>query len=334
MSTPTGVHLRRTDEHTAEIAAFARRYGGAVGIPGVLGALNRQAGRVAVPGLAVEWGFSWDAADGVSERWWPQGITNSAHVPGVDRRLLVVGWYAKDDRGSRITVVDLETLRYRHVLLVVPEHEAGGVRLRPLTVHAGGLVWAGPYLYVAGTRRGLLTCRMDDVVEVEPGAETFGHRFVLPVRFAYDARHDRDRMRYSFVSLDRSTDVPHLVAGEYGRGEMTRRIVRYPLDPDTYYLHAEQDGVSRPVSFEERGLGHMQGAAVVRGTFYVTTSRGRWELGSMQVGRPGDFRTFRQATPVGPEDLCYFDDDLLWSLSEYPGRRFVFSMRRTTFDPA
>ena len=331
MSISPGVHLRRTDENVGEIEALVSRYGGPAGVPGVLDRLNRQATRVPVPGVAVEWGFGWDQEDGTSERWWPQGITNSAHVPGVDRRLLVTSWYAKDDRGSRITVVDLETLGYRHVLLVFPEVRSGTLRLRPLTVHAGGLVWAGPYLYVAGTRRGLFTCRMDDILEVEPGVETFGHRFVLPVRFVYDARHDRDQMRYSFLSLDRSTDVPHLVAGEYGRGEMTRRIVRYPLDPETYYLHAEADGFSRPVSFDERGLGHMQGAAIVRGRYHVTTSRGRWQLGSVQVGEPGSFRTFRQATPVGPEDLCYFDDDLLWSLSEYPGRRFVFCMRRSSF---
>jgi hypothetical protein len=332
VSTSPEVHLRRTDENIDEIEALHSRYGGPVGVAGVLGKLNRQARRVPVPGVAVEWGFGWNDQDGASARWWPQGITNSAHVPGVDRRLLVASWYAKDDRGSRITVVDLETLRYRHVLLVVPEVESGAVRMRPLTVHAGGLVWAGPYLHVAGTRRGLFTCRMEDILEVQPGGATFGHRFVLPVRFAYDAEHDRDQMRYSFLSLDRTTDVPHLVAGEYGRVDMTKRIVRYPLDPETYYLHAEEDGVSRPVSFDERGLGHMQGAAIVRGRYYVTTSRGRWQLGAMQVGEPGSFRTYRQAMPVGPEDLCYWEDDLLWSLSEYPGRRFVFAMKRSTFD--
>jgi hypothetical protein len=337
--TSHGVHLRRTDENAAEIEALVRRFGDPVGVTGVLDDLDRAAERVPVPGLAVDWGFRWNDEDGASERWWPQGITNSAHVPGVDRRLLVTSWYAKDlpgdrepDRGSRITVVDLETLRYRHVLLVVPEIRDGAARMRPLTVHAGGLVWAGPFLHVAGTRHGLFTCRMDEIIAVEPGDDTFGHRYVLPVRFGYDATDDHDQMRYSFLSLDRSTDVPHLVAGEYGRGEMTTRIVRYPVDPETFHLDAEEDGVSRPVTFDERGVGHMQGAAIVGGRYYVSTSRGRWRLGAMQVGEPGAFRTHRLAMPPGPEDVCHrADDDLLWSLSEYPGKRFVFSMPRSAF---
>jgi hypothetical protein len=326
-----GVHLRRTDENADEIDALVREHGERAGVAGAVGLANRTAVRVPVPGLSVDWGFRWDDQDDASRRWWPQGISNSAHVTGIDRRLLVTSWYARDDRGSRVTIVDVETLRYRHVLLVVPTDEPG---FRPLGVHAGGLVWGGPYLHVAGTRRGLFTCRMDDITEVEPGPMSFGHRFVLPVRFAYDAADDRDEMRYSFLSLDRSTDVPHLVAGEYARGDMTRRLVRYPLDPDTYHLAAEQDGASRPVSFDERGVGHMQGVAIVRGRFYVTTSRGRWRLGSVEVGEPGAFRTHRQATPVGPEDLCYWEDDgdRLWSLTEYPTRRFVFAMKRSTFD--
>jgi hypothetical protein len=333
MSSPD-VHLRRTEENVEEIAGLVRRYGDPVGVPGVLRALDRQAVRARVPGLLVEWGFRWDDHDTASARWWPQGITNSAHVPGIDRRLLVVSWYSQEiagaNHGSRITVVDLETLAYRHVLLVVPERDGDAARIRPLLAHAGGVVWVGPYLHVAGTRRGLFTCRMEDILEVEPSEETFGHRFVLPVRFAYDARHDSARMRYSFLSLDRSTDVPHLVAGEYGRGDMTRRIVRYPLDPETLRLHAEEDGVSRPATFDERGVGHMQGVAIVQGEYVVTTSRGRWRLGALHVGQPGAFRTLRHSIPVGPEDLCYWGEtDLLWSLTEYPGRRFVFCVKRS-----
>jgi hypothetical protein len=76
----------------------------------------------------------------------------------------------------------------------------------------------------------------------------------------------------------------------------------------------------------------MQGATVVDGTFYVTSSRGRWKLGALHVGTPGDFREHRQALPTGPEDIAYWpSQDALWSLSEYPGRRWVYCMKRSSF---
>lgn len=336
------IHLRRTDENVDEIEALARQYGGRVGVEGVLEALDRQATRVSVPGRQVTWGFRWDDEDATHQRWWPQGITTSAdghddeEVAG--RRVLLASWYSKDldgqNHGSRISAVDLATLRYRHVLLVVPEVDGDHVRPRPLRVHAGGIVWCGPYLHVAGTRRGLFTCRLDDVLEVEPSEESLGHRFVLPVRFSYaSAGEDAvEPMRYSFVSLDRSTTPPVLVAGEYGVRGQTTRLVRYPLDPESLHLDAGADRLSRPAGLPEDGLGHMQGAAVVGGRYYVTQSRGRWRLGHLHVGTPGHFRRFPRALPVGPEDISYWPStDQLWSLTEYPGQRYVFAMDRSQF---
>ncbi len=340
----TNIHLRRTDENTADIEAAAEQHGRRVGIAGALTHLNRQATRAPVPGTAVDWGFRWNAGDQATERWWPQGITTSADASDAEdvdgRRLLLTSWYSKtvrgENRGSRITVVDLETLEYRHVLLVVPERTpTGKVELKPLLVHAGGLVWCEPYLHVAGTRRGLFSCLVDDVIRVRSTEDTWGYRFVLPVRFGYhaSASDGAELMRYSFLSLDRGTRPPQLVAGEYGVGEMTRRLVRYPLDAETLHLAAREDGTSRPVWLDERGLRHMQGATVVGDTYYVTTSRGRHRLGHLYAGEPGHFRSFPRALPVGPEDISYWPStDRLWSLTEYPGRRFVFSMDRAQFD--
>ena len=64
----------------------------------------------------------------------------------------------------------------------------------------------------------------------------------------------------------------------------------------------------------------------MRDTYYVTASRGRYRLGKMYVGQPGSFRSFPRTLPVGPEDITYWPStDMLWSLTEYPGRRFVFA---------
>ncbi len=340
----SSIHLRRTEENTADIDAAVERFGRRVGISGVIAHLNRRGVRARVPGRAVDRGFRWNDVDEHTERWWPQGISTSADAGDPEelegRRLLVTSWYSKTVRGvnhgSRLTVVDLDTLAYRHVLLVVPERtKSGEVVLRPLLVHAGGLVWCGPYLHVAGTRHGLFSCLLDDIIRVRSTESTFGYRYVLPVRFAYEAEATEgvERMRYSFLSLDRSTSPPQLVAGEYGVAEMTRRLVHFPLDPETFHLAAHEDGVSTPVSLDECGLGHMQGAAVVSGTYYVTASRGTRRLGKMYVGRIGSFRSFPRSLPVGPEDISYWPStDLLWSLTEYPGRRFVFAMKRSRFE--
>ena len=335
-----GVHLQRAEENLEEIAALQSRYGSPVGVAGVLGHLNRLATRTRVPGRGPTWGFTWNRQDNESERWWPQGISTSADASDTEdfagHRLIVTSWYSKgdadDNHGSRVTFVDVDRLRYRHVLVVRAGTDPHGrARLEPLRSHAGGVVGCGPYLHLAGTRRGLFTCHVDDIMEVEPDDDTFGYRFVLPVRFAYAAHSDEsvEDLRYSFLSLDRGTSPAELVAGEYGTEGMTTRLVRYPLDPETLHLDRDEAGHSRPVALDDGGVGHMQGATVVDGTYYVTVSRGRHRFGHLYVGRPGALRPYRWTLPPGPEDISYWPSrDQLWSLSEYPGRRYVYSLDR------
>ena len=319
--------------------------------------LNRRADAVRVPAPAAEWGFRWDHADMTSRRWWPQGITTSADATAdglVDgRSILVTSAYSHEvdglGKGARLSFVDLTdtgAIRYRHVLLVEPFlRDDGAVDVRPVTLHAGGIVWHGDHVHVAGTARGFSSFRLDDILRVpandasrigvrDSTVDVFGYRYVAPVRFTYDARASRGlpRMRYSFASLDRSTTPHELVAGEYGRGEQTSRLVRYEIDPTTSLLRADVDGACHPSVLEEGGVPGMQGAAVVDGTWFVTTSRGRFRLGSLWVGEPGHLVERRRQLPVGPEDITYWQQrDELWSLSEYPGARYVFGMSRRRF---
>ncbi|MGB5934401.1 MAG: hypothetical protein WBG76_00845 [Ornithinimicrobium sp.] len=340
----TGVYLARTKDRRSSIADLTSRLGERVGIPGVLADLNRTAVAADPPGSAVRWGFTWNSQDNDSDLWWPQGITTSADATDVerveDRSVLLTSWYCKggptDRQGSRITVVDLETLRYRHVLIVQAVTSWwGGTRLKPLHIHAGGLVWAGDHFYLAGTRRGLFTCHADDIIKLEPGDHTFDYRYVLPVRFAYQAGTEmgHEALRYSFLSLHRGATPPELIAGEYGRDTMTTRVARYELDPQSLLLDGDDDGRSHPVFLDDRGVGHMQGATVVEDRFYVTASRGRRKDGHVYVGQPGDLARHEGVLPPGPEDITYWPSrDQLWSLSEYPQRRFVFAMDRSQFD--
>lgn len=339
-----GVQLVRTEQNSAGIEALAGLLGGRVGLAPVLDDLDRRARRTWAPGRATRTAFTWDAEDRRTPRWWPQGITTSADADAsglvAGRRILMTTWYAKKQadghQGSRLSVVDLDTLRYRHVLLVVPVvADDGTVRIEPLEVHAGGVVWVGPWVHVAATARGLVSFHLDDLLRVPDGSDldTFGHRYLLPVRLRYDAVTDegRKRLRYSFLSLDRQASPSHLLAGEYALGDRTRRLVRYALEPETGLLQTGDDGACRPVGLEE-GVQQMQGAVAAAGSYYLTVSHGPWMPGSLFVGRPGAYVRHRWATPMGPEDITYWPQtDRLWSLTEHPRRRWVFSMDRKRF---
>lgn len=342
----SGVGLFRTDENVAEIDALAGLLGGRVGLDGVLGDLDRQArpSRLGcLLGRAVDAAYTWEDRDNRDHRWWPQGISSSADASADElvagRRILAATWYAHEvdglSHGSRVTFLDLDTLRYRHVLLVVPTLEdEGGLVVEPLRVHAGGLVWCGPYLHVAATSRGFVTCRVDDILPTAGSVESHGHAYVLPVRFSYRAHTDEGNrgLRYSFLSLDRSAGT-RLVAGEYGRDPASTRLAHFELDAASALLAAGEDGFSRPSGLDDGGVVQMQGAVVVNGRYYVTTSHGPWRPGSVYAGQPGSFSAYRLAVPMGPEDLTYWPStDRLWSVSEHPRRRWIFSIRRARFD--
>ena len=224
----------------------------------------------------------------------------------------------------------------------VPEQAPESVRVEPLESHAGGLAWHGPWLHVAATATGLFVFHVDDIVRVpEQAPESVRvageeYRYLLPVRFAYEARTDdgHERLRYSFVSLDRASSPPQLLAGEYGRGRQTRRLAHFALDPDSRFVAPGGDGACRPQQLHDEGIGQAQGVVQVDGRYYVTTSHGPWKPGSVHVGVPGAWRSHRWAVPMGPEDLAYWPSrDELWSLSEHPRRRWVFSVRRSRLTP-
>jgi hypothetical protein len=344
----SGLHLKRTAENADEIdalgAALEADGGGRVGMAAVVHDLPRKLRRTWAPtprllGRKVTRAYTWEAADRRDPVWWPQGITNSAHTGLADslgHDVLATSWYAKDDAGSRISVVDLERKRYGHVLLVTPTVERGEVGMKPLKVHAGGIVWHGPFLHVAGTGRGFFSCRTEDVMRVPAGSpyETYGHRYVLPVRFAYRqevAGEGASKLRFSFFTVDRGTDPPSIVVGEYGSASRSRRFGRFPIQAGSWLPIEDEEGYVRP-DLDDRGLVRMQGISLIDGTYYITASNGPFGFGTVHVGQPGSFKAHRWATPMGPEDLLWWPETgALWSVSEHPRRRWVFAMDQKGF---
>lgn len=355
---PTFLRLRREADATGVEALAARTP--RVGIRGVLDDLNRTARPVRFPrllGRAVDTAYRWDDVDNADPRWWPQGITTSADAAEPDlaaRRIVLISWYSKKiaegTHGSRITVLDLDTLRYRHILLVAPSYRDGRLTLAPLKVHAGGIAWCGRYLHVAATGRGFATCHLDDVLRIpdQLGASdlarleatdqevaSFGHRYLLPVREWHrgETVGEGAKLRYSFLSTAHGAGGPSLIAGEYGRGDQSTRVARYALEPGSWDLRADADGSAHPVALHDLGQQRMQGVAIADDDWYVTTSNGPFWPGTVHAGRAGALRARHLATPIGPEDIVYWPGhDELWSVTEHPYRRWVFSMRRGWFD--
>jgi hypothetical protein len=244
-------------------------------------------------------GIRWPRREQRDRGWWPQGVD-------VRGELLVVSWHHPvegADTAARVTFVDLRHRcpRFWHVLLVDAD-------LQQIPIHAGGLAWDGDRLYVADTFGGLRHFDVRDIVRV-------GRDYLLPQSGGYvSGRVEGQRtMRYSFVSLEHGGATPRIVAGEYRKGTADARLLRLQLGGGAGELHP--------------GLDRMQGACVVDGTWYVTTSNGPTGNGDLWVGQPGELVRRPGVLPPGPEDLAHEPGSRrLWSVSEHPGKRWVYSI--------
>ena len=341
-----GLYLERVDDTSEAVEAAVARSEGRVALADLLDDLPRRLRRSWAPGRAVHEAWRLDLGDQLDGRWWPQGVTTAADAGpetlqerGVDgRRLVVMSSYAKKlprdatKHGSRVTVMDLDAGRYRHVLLVRPRPDGG---LEPLHVHAGGVVWHGEHLHVAATGRGMFTFHVDDLLRVRTRDAAYGYRYVLPTRWHYRARQDDglEGFRYSFLSLDRSTDPPALMAGEYTNdATSTRRLARFALDAESGLLETGEDDRILVRTMGDGPL-RMQGAVNARGRLHLTVSQGRRTRGSVYAGSPDALVHHPRATPMGNEDISYWpEEDLLYSVSEHPMARWLFTMRRSSFD--
>lgn len=82
-------------------------------------------------------------------------------------------------------------------------------------IHAGGIAWAGRFLYVADTGNGLRVFNLNRVLRVRDGDldDTGNYRYLVPQIGHYRSNGD---FRYSALAVDRSNAAkPALVAREY-----------------------------------------------------------------------------------------------------------------------
>lgn len=329
----------------------------------VAGDLNRNAPQVTagqVPGNppGVTQAFAWQSGDEGVTYWIPQGITGSfdGHDDGLvaGRKLVLVSWYyeiANDvgsttEKGVRIAIADVTNpadVRYRFALLVEPVLRAGRPDLDPVVSHAGGIAWVGDLLYVAQTGTGFRVFDLSRILQIESTEDRLGYdatsamyaahgyRYAIPQIGMYEEIGACNAV-YSFVAVDRSTQPPTLISGEYDATSIGGRLYRWPLDPATGRLRVTDADRVIPDGAWFAGESHIQGGLARDGTFWLTSSfptGGAGALYRTSVAQPRQELGWIDA----PEDLSWDPQGAaLWSLSEGVDARYVFSVAATAID--
>jgi hypothetical protein len=339
-----------------------------------------------------------------------------------DHKPMMVTWYNKDDwnddkkpddadvdglntqrKGVRVSFIDSSTGKYAHVLLVYPFINSSGnasymsVRTSQRyststrqygSLHAGGMVWYGYYLYVADTNRGFRVFDLRNIIDLgalpadkwgtsktaigrQDGVyHAHGYRYILPqsdgwTNSACDTvepppgtpcdMQDSDKTctatdvtpKTSFAGLDRSSAVRHITTGEWCEKAQvtdaytTGRVIRWPMNSsggtpalNSYGYWAADAAYRIPYDSTNKDNGGIQGAAVINGTYYLSQSRGKTSNGRVIVARP-DTSTGRlvetaprRTSAIGVEDFSVWpgSPNQLWTVTEHPGQRMLFSV--------
>ncbi|MCK1820910.1 hypothetical protein MTQ10_15150 [Streptomyces sp. XM83C] len=264
------------------------------------------------------------------------------------------------DKGVRLSFVDMTNAAaptYRHVLLVEPvKTSSGACSFNPVRRHAGGIMWYGNLLYVVDTYKGLRVFDLNtmfrvataekDVCGLHTDGKYYGYSYayVLPQCAAYD--NTGKYLRYSAVGLDRAGTPDSLVVSEYsvsgtvdhtgsysgtGAPTATPKVVRWNLDYTNRLISSAT--ASEAVTVAQRKI---QGVVSQRTRHYLAASNGS-SAGTLRTFTSGASTASRVCDlGVGCEDLSYhsasatgwkYSEDVIWNLSEYAGKRYVYAVR-------
>ncbi|KAF5378810.1 hypothetical protein D9615_006999 [Tricholomella constricta] len=301
-------------------------------------------------------GYTWESVSGYddlnTEKWYPQGITTSADALDVgvyqSKNVIMIDWYDNTGlgKGVRVSFIDrtTSTVSYRNALLVEPYTDASGnANFRAVKVHGGGIMWYGNTLYVVDTSNGIRLFDLDHIYKVSAGEgigrqsstvyEAFNYAYVVPQSRSYKASSLATPMRWSFISLDRTTTPDSIVVGEYAADDAAppSRLVRFSIDFTTRLLTTTSSVATATWAFEVDIL-RMQGATSINGKFYISRSNGS-SKGDLITWVPGNLITIHAgALATGCEDLSYnHNADELWTLSEHPGSRNFYAVKASAF---
>lgn len=230
------------------------------------------------------------------------------------------------------------------MLLVEPTTDASGkASYKPIVFHAGGAAWYGNYLYVPHTTKGLRVFDLRRFIKVQTGDGNavgwstkhggyhgMNYRYVLP-QVGFYSLCATCCVRLSFLGLDRTTTPARLISGEYAVGDARGRLHMWPLDAATGRLQTA-GALVQSVGAYFPGVRRMQGGLTIGAEVWVSSSDkypGTTSIAALyHYAAPGKALLTRKLPRV-PEDLTYRKaTDGLWTLTEEPGKRYVWSMPR------
>jgi len=233
----------------------------------------------ALPPVTTKTAWCWSSAhaDDTTAHWYPQGLSTTGTADGADGAIqgdhvAAVSWHyntlsgetssgCKTDNLLKLTFIDRDTGKYRHVLLAEPTSTSSSAsNFKYVTGHGGGIVWYANYIYVTDTAHGVRVFDINKLAKVDTygsgvtsygidssgNSSACGYPYVLPEVHYYqqsgtptacdsDANNgslDPDHLCYSWVSLDKTGGSPYkLVTGEWYGGVDGGRVVRYQLNP-------------------------------------------------------------------------------------------------------
>lgn len=312
--------------------------------------------------------FCFEDGDVDTVEWVPQGVTTVADAQDDQlwgtKQAILVSWYDSQTapvKGVRVSFLDTDTGNYQHVLLVYPYvNGQGDPSYEQVTtpqsgtgdsVHAGGIVWYGNYLYLVDTRRGIRVFDMRYIFDIKSAANgnvtdgdkvgrdgatyySYAYRYVMPQVYGWSnpgglATFPPDYKcyaagpeKFSYISLDRSEDPDAMITGEYcadqGDPDLNGRVARWPMNGDTGWPLVDGDGVWRATSAYRLPKPRVQGAVSTADRWYLdSTGGGRTGPGHLQAAVPAG----TGATGVLTTDSAEYDVAIgVEDLSYWPGR--------------
>lgn len=299
-------------------------------------------------------GFIWNDGDNNTEKWRPQGL---AGIGTTNKKFLAVSWYGRKEanysnRGVRVSfvnVTNMNSIKYRHVLLVDEDYDTFK------GMHAGGLVFRNGELHVPDSRKGTKKIYVfsTDSIKFVPKSDRrrfYNYAYILNRESSYDVpikpsflSYDWDRDQVLVGSFNKCssphTDTPACLLNS------KNRLAWYTID------RVSRDSPScAPFFSEMQGAGSAINPYSENHVLWVASSYGRFNRSHLHItninaescyDRGFGLTNYRTITyPPGLEDMhVSLTSDNIWMLTEFgphegsSNNRVVFATKKEKLMP-